>query len=485
MDDDLRPNKRRKDTKGRSISLKKQIFFVYSGQPIDEIPKNVTHVTVDDSVQKIEDFAFQDCKSLQSVTIPSSVEIIGESAFLGCISLVQVHLQEGLEIICRSSFGNCFSLVHIELPIGLTQICSKAFLECRSLRSISVPGTVETIGCWAFGRCRNLVDIHFHEGLQWIQKSAFCQCHKLSGIVLPATLQMIERNAFYDCPSLLGIEVSGASMRLEEQCFKKCRALVNLSIPASVAFAWDAFENCELLRDEDGKTHFRERHAHSLVHHVCYHSSSSTLTDLREAFESSDMFDIDNLKDAYGMTPLHIVATSPNPRVDCLEYLLDRYPRKSIEHRDDRGKTMLDYLLMHTSSKAIPLIQMVLQKALVERISYWGLRGKPLLALEHPIESMTLDDGTERRQTRVHEALNCAGYCTKLQATSLLELALWKRRIKEVQMDYSDCEIDRASCRCQCGSEVVLENVSAFVWGAGESRVATSLAIFPLCWERR
>jgi len=52
--------------------------------------------------------------------------------------------------------------------------------------------------------------------------------------------------------------------------------------------------------------------------------------------------------------------------------LLDSYPIEILEETDNHGRTMVDYLLAHTSSRSIPLLKKILQRAILDRMYGWG-----------------------------------------------------------------------------------------------------------------
>lgn len=66
--------------------------------------------------------------------------------------------------------------------------------------------------------------------------------------------------------------------------------------------------------------------------------------------------------------------------------------------------------------------------------------------------------------------------------TSLMELSLWKVRLSIPRKGASENDVGyRESCRYQCGSDVVVNNVIGFLWDDNESETCTALSVYPLC----
>ncbi len=86
-----------------------------------------------DSIRKIGDSSFHNCKSLTSITIPEGVTSIGDYAFQGCSSLVNVTLPDSLVSIDFFAFANCRNLTSITIPSNVSYIGRSAFEGCTSL----------------------------------------------------------------------------------------------------------------------------------------------------------------------------------------------------------------------------------------------------------------------------------------------------------------------------------------------------------------
>jgi len=535
-----------------------KVAFVYTGQPI---PRNITDLSVDPSVRRIEDQAFEDYFQLCSVSIPPAVEEIGKQAFKLCFSLVDVRLHQGLKSIGTEAFAECNALVDIDLPTGLTAIGDSTFSECQSLLTVRMPTTVETIGNAAFCNCKSLVNIRLHEGLKRIGKEvfrnckalldieipqginaiktrsfygcrslrtismpntvemigdcalygcvslvdaqlgsgvkrigceAFDKCRALSAIALPLSLEVLEERAFRGCKNLRGIEFlsAGINIRSASDCFENCTDLVNAVLPVEYvgygSLADNTFSGCHFLQDlfEDGSDWLRGRFSNLPIHNACYESAITRVDELNRILDdsSSDLLDDSLLIDAFEMTPFHILATSASLRLDLLECLLDSYPMDILGFKDKNENTMMDYLLIHSSSRAVPLLQMVLNTAVVNRISTWHPRGNWGSHLFLLAEKIPWNGDLEGRREHTRDFLSPVGDYTRVEMTSLLELAVWKMKMNSERVEETPSNsVGRESCRCQSGAGVVIENVFGFLWDEEEDWIDTALSLFPLC----
>lgn len=129
-------------------------YTKYSGDII--IPESIISSDQEYIVNGIGDFAFGECKDLTSVSIPNSVTIIGQGAFSGCSSLTDVEIPNSVTSMGGSVFRDCNSLTHIEIPGSISSIGASAFYGCSNLISVEIPGSVTSIGRSAFRGCTSL-----------------------------------------------------------------------------------------------------------------------------------------------------------------------------------------------------------------------------------------------------------------------------------------------------------------------------------------
>ena len=102
--------------------------------------------------------AFSGCKELTSVTIPNSVTSIGDWAFSHCSSLTSITIPDSVTSIGGGVFHNCSSLTSITIPDSVTSIGDVAFKDCSSLTSVTLPGGVTSVGDESFEECEQLAD---------------------------------------------------------------------------------------------------------------------------------------------------------------------------------------------------------------------------------------------------------------------------------------------------------------------------------------
>ena len=103
---------------------------------------------VDDGV--LLDFRDDEYDRHTRIAVPHGVRVIGEAAFADNEFLYHVTLPDTVERIERDAFHNCYSLSWVLIPDGVTYIGPYAFADCPSLGSISIPESVTEIDPSAF-----------------------------------------------------------------------------------------------------------------------------------------------------------------------------------------------------------------------------------------------------------------------------------------------------------------------------------------------
>ena len=158
----------------------------------DLIERDITDITIPDSVTSIGNYAFFNCLKLTSITIPDSVTSIGTSAFHNCNSLISITIPDSVTSIGNSAFNNCWDLTSIIIPDSVTSIGDQTFYFCKKLTSITIPDSVTSIGNQAFVSCNSLTSITIEGNVRYIGGSAFLDCTSLaiidfsSNITVPA-----------------------------------------------------------------------------------------------------------------------------------------------------------------------------------------------------------------------------------------------------------------------------------------------------------
>ena len=124
--------------------------------------KNITSVTIPESVTKIGNNAFNNCNSLTTITIPKSVTEIGETALAGCDNLTAINVDSN-NLHYTSEEGVLFNIEKTKLmqcppakygtytiPDGVDIIEDYAFAYNTYLTAVSIPDCVSYVGIGAF-----------------------------------------------------------------------------------------------------------------------------------------------------------------------------------------------------------------------------------------------------------------------------------------------------------------------------------------------
>ncbi len=116
-----------------------------------------TEFTVDDSVEKIGDYAFNSC-SFEKITIGAGVKEIGESAFADCNSLLNIEVSDANQYyksvngVLYTKDGKTLiaypggrSDKSFRIPDGVTKIAKSSLYSCNALNELYIPKSVTEI----------------------------------------------------------------------------------------------------------------------------------------------------------------------------------------------------------------------------------------------------------------------------------------------------------------------------------------------------
>lgn len=183
------------------------------------MPTNLVDVILSGS-EKIDDYAFANCNSLETIAMGYSVKTIGKWAFSMCTSLDTIALTSSLKNIDEAAFNGCGSIVNVCYYGTIEDWCNITFedefanpmkpaanfMMCDEennlyqVKKIEIPGTVETIGKYQFYGFDNLTSVKLSEGTTTVEDSAFDDCELLKTITLPGSVNKLGLNAFSNCP---------------------------------------------------------------------------------------------------------------------------------------------------------------------------------------------------------------------------------------------------------------------------------------------
>lgn len=143
--------------------------------------RHLLDVIIPDSCMWIDKSAFGDCTHLESVKFPTDLIRICNRAFSECKSLRCLELHNTtLKYIEDYAFEECGSLEAVRLPNTVEWIGNYAFKKCYSLISINLPKSLLEIGSFAFKNCSLLNEVIIPKSVSKIGEGAFDGCLSLT-----------------------------------------------------------------------------------------------------------------------------------------------------------------------------------------------------------------------------------------------------------------------------------------------------------------
>ncbi len=206
--------------------------------------KTINSITIPSNIKSIGKYAFNKCTGLVNATIPTTVDSVGDYAFYYCTGLVNVTISEGVESIGEGAFYNCTSLVEAVVPDTAVKVGSYAFYNCTSMTTATIGITADAIGEYTFYNCKKLDTIVIGISVESIGDYAFYNCN-LSRLSVPQTVTSIGDYAFASNDNMERATLRKNLLTIGEGAFQDCGAMATVSIPTSVTeIGKAAFENC-------------------------------------------------------------------------------------------------------------------------------------------------------------------------------------------------------------------------------------------------
>ena len=246
--------------------------------------QEIQDLVIPNTVDSIQNYAFDACYSLKSVTVSSSVKGIGNSTFQNCCflkkdfvnnssldaeengywgALVGESEVDGLIIQETTVVGCRKNVTTISIPDYITNIGNNAFYDCSSLTSITIPYSVRSIGGYAFTGCESITKTNYTGDIAgWCEikfgggsanpisnsHNLYINDQEIQDLVIPNTVDSIYDYAFYDCFSLNSVTIPNSVKSIGERAFLLCNSLTSVILGNSVtSIGNSAFRSCNSL----------------------------------------------------------------------------------------------------------------------------------------------------------------------------------------------------------------------------------------------
>lgn len=137
--------------------------------------KDITELTVPDTVTEIQDYAFAGNKNLSSAVLSKNLKVLGINAFFNCKELKSIELPESLKEMGSYAFcGTGLTSVVIPESNTLSSLPQFCFFQCASLKEVTIPVTITKIPKDTFKECSDELVIKAYTGsyaLNYAQKN--------------------------------------------------------------------------------------------------------------------------------------------------------------------------------------------------------------------------------------------------------------------------------------------------------------------------
>jgi hypothetical protein len=171
--------------------------FIYTGEGGEDVPEDVVRVRVDHTVTSIPDQAFYERNKLAEVELCEGLVEIGEGSFRWCDhSITKINIPNSLRRICNAAFS-----ISLRCPIllndGLESIGEWAFARCI-FTNFRVPTLITAIPHHMLFNCTTMFSLELSEHISEIKGWTFYRCYCLRNVAIPPNAVIGDDRIFVD-----------------------------------------------------------------------------------------------------------------------------------------------------------------------------------------------------------------------------------------------------------------------------------------------
>lgn len=208
-----------------------------------------------ENVTSIGQDAFGLCKNLTSITLPNSVTSLGSYAFYGCSAMEYANIGTGVPAIQDNTFYGCRSLKNISIPANVKSIGNKAFYDCSSLTNITIEDRETELSLGSngssplFSSCP-LKTVYIGGNISYSTSSSygyspFYRNTSLETVIITDKETEISENEFYGCSSLKNVTMGDGVTTIGNWAFSGCSALDYFEFGSGLqSIGKEAFSDC-------------------------------------------------------------------------------------------------------------------------------------------------------------------------------------------------------------------------------------------------
>lgn len=187
----------------------------------------------------IDQYAFNNCTSLEEIKLPASLVSIGKAAFRNCAAVKEFTLPQELKTVSEYAFTGCTGISSLVIPESVTSMGRMMLKDCYALETLQLPYAATTVRAAAADGdttpdC-SVADLFIDQHWNWENSEMDFSRYGISKIVITGG-DRIPQYAFSNMSTLREVDISGADIKtIDPYAFNGCIGLSSAEIPETVS----------------------------------------------------------------------------------------------------------------------------------------------------------------------------------------------------------------------------------------------------------